>query len=146
MAYSNFFSLQVGLFIVGHRYAAVVGALAALILLLEKKDDPHPHISVGIRRWFLSSLALGCNMFMTFWLFTGHKYALLFFFCLISLRFSFPAYTRRFFVWFLNKYTKCPFNDSVIPRWVGVDPTMYGPGVIGAYIVGALLSYQGKVV
>lgn len=57
------------------RYTAIIGLLAALAMLLGSRPDPQPQPAVGVARWGLAALAFATNMFMTFWLYTCHKYA-----------------------------------------------------------------------
>lgn len=57
-----------------YRWTAVVGLVGALILLLEYRGQADKPVRVGMARWGLAGLALGSNLFMTFWLFTCHRY------------------------------------------------------------------------
>eukprot|EP01134_Creolimax_fragrantissima_P007782 CFRG7782T1 len=73
------------------KWVACLGLVAALILWFEILPLPHIHTPAPTMRWFVHALAMGCNQFLLFWLFTCH---------------------------------------SVVPRWVGVDSTQFGPYII----------------
>lgn len=51
----------------------MVGACAAVALLVESRGEAHPHVSVSFRRWLPTALAMGANMFMTLWFYTCHR-------------------------------------------------------------------------
>jgi hypothetical protein len=61
------------------KYTAVIGLAAAISMLALQRGvasaSAHTHPAVSLPRWGLAAMAWAANMFLTFWLFSCHKYA-----------------------------------------------------------------------